>query len=44
MKCFVLVVAITEFAYLLIINTLLYLPITQDIVNKIRLEKFQVLW
>ena len=44
MKRFVFIVVVAEFAYLLIINTLLYLPITQDIVNMIRPEKFQVSW
>ena len=36
MKRFVLIVVAAEFAYLLIINTLLYLPMTQDVVNMIR--------
>ena len=44
MKRFVFIVVVAEFAYLLIINTLLYLPITQDVVNMIRPEKFQVSW
>ena len=44
LKRFVFIVVVAEFAYLIIINTLLYLPITQDIVNMIRPEKFQVSW
>ena len=44
MKRFVFIVVAAEFAYLIIINTLLYLPITQDVVNMIRPEKFQVSW
>ena len=44
LKRFVFIVVAAEFAYLIIINTVLYLPITQDLVNKIRPEKFQVTW
>ena len=38
------IVVIAELAYLLIINTALHLSITQDLVNKIKPEKFQVSW
>ena len=35
---------IAELAYLLLFNTLLYVPLTQTVVNLIRPEKFQVRW
>ena len=38
------IVVIAQLAYLLIINTALHLSITQDLVNKIKPEKFQVSW
>ena len=44
LKRFVFIVVAAEFAYLIIINALLNLPITQDVVNLIRPEKFQVTW
>ena len=44
LKRFVFIVVAAEFAYLIIINALLNLPITQDVVNLIRPEKFQVSW
>ena len=44
LKRFVFIVVAAEFAYLIIINALLNLPITQDVVNMIRPEKFQVSW
>ena len=33
-----------ELIYLILINGLLQLPLTQDVVNKIRPEKFYVSW
>ena len=42
LKRFVFIVVAAEFAYLIIINALLNLPITQDVVNMIWPEKFQV--
>ena len=44
LKRFAFIVVAAEFAYLIIINALLNLPITQDVVNLIRPEKFQVSW
>ena len=44
LKRFAFIVVAAEFAYLIIINALLNLPITQDVVNMIRPEKFQVSW
>ena len=38
------ILAIAELSYLVVINTALQLPITQDLVNKIRPEKFYVSW
>ncbi|KZX60477.1 hypothetical protein A3709_11790 [Halioglobus sp. HI00S01] len=33
-----------ELAYLLVVNSLLWLPLTQDVVNMIRPEKFHIRW
>lgn len=38
------ILAIAELSYLVVINAALQLPITQDLVNKIRPEKFYVSW
>ncbi len=38
------ILVIAQLAYLLIINGALHLSITQDLVNKIKPEKFQVSW
>jgi hypothetical protein len=37
-------VLVVELAYLVLVNTALQLPLTQDLVNLIRPEKFQVRW
>ena len=39
-----LILLLVEFIYLLLVNTALYLPVTQDLVNRLRPDKFQVSW
>jgi hypothetical protein len=39
-----LVLLLVELIYLLLVNTALYLPVTQDLVNRLRPDKFQVSW
>jgi hypothetical protein len=39
-----LILLLVEFVYLVLVNTALYLPVTQDLVNRIRPDKFQVSW
>ena len=39
-----LILLLVEFVYLLLVNTALYLPVTQDLVNRLRPDKFQVSW
>ena len=35
---------IVEVAYVLLLNGILFLPLTQDLINKIRPEKFSISW
>lgn len=44
LKTAVVVLVVVELAWLVVVNSLLHLPLTQTVVNSIRPEKFNVTW